>query len=64
MKVILKQTYKTTSQTSKLVIALPNSLSKRVIENRTIKVISNFMYLSTDVADSFKLSRHMSGLYE
>jgi hypothetical protein len=22
------------------------------------------MYLSTDVADSFKLSRHMSGLYE
>ena len=64
MKGILKQTYKTTSQTSKLVIALPNSLSKRVIENRTIKVISNFMYLSTDVADSFKLSRHMSGMYE
>ena len=67
MKGILKQTLKTTSQMPKLVIALPHSLSKRIIENRAINIINiinNFMYLSTDVEDSFKLSRHMSGLNE
>jgi hypothetical protein len=37
IKGILKQTYTKTPQTSKLVIALPNSLSKRIIENRVIK---------------------------
>jgi len=37
IKGILKQTYKKTPQTSKLVIALLNSHSKRIIENRVIK---------------------------